>query len=81
MGSGIAIPLSEYIEKIKNIIDPEAQLGIGLLPYKDGCKPDNSVLDISALCNDTGFAPKVPFETGIQKTIQYFKKLENNNGT
>ena len=81
VGSGIAIPLREYIEKIKNIIDPEAQLGIGLLPYKDGCKPDNSVLDISALCNDTGFAPKVPFEMGIQKTIQYFKKMENNNGT
>lgn len=78
VGSGDPRPLAEYIMKVQKEIAPNAILGIGAIPYKNGNKPDNSVLDISALHDDTGFTPKVLFEEGIQKTIQYFKELELN---
>ena len=76
VGSGDAKPLVEYIIQIQKHISPNATLGIGSIPYKGGNKPDNSVLDISALCDDTGFTPSVSFEEGIQKTIQYFRELK-----
>ena len=33
--------------------------------------------DISALIRDTDFEPKTDFETGIRKTINYYKELNN----
>ena len=76
VGSGTAEPLSVYIKKIHAMLAPDAPLGIGLLPYKFGSKPDNSILDISNLASDTGFSPKVTFEEGISRTIEYFKGLK-----
>lgn len=76
VGSGQARPLAEYIRQIQAEIAPDAALGIGVLPYKFGNKPDNSVLDIQSLREDTGFAPKVSFEEGIERTIRYFREME-----
>ena len=76
VGSGQARPLAEYIRQIQAEIAPDAPLGIGALPYKFGSKPDNSVLDITALREDTGFAPQVSFEEGIGRTIAYFREME-----
>ena len=76
VGSGEARPLADYIRQIQAAITPEAPLGIGELPYKLGAKPDNSVLDISRLREDTGFAPRVSFGEGIGRTIAYFREME-----
>ena len=76
VGSGDARPLAEYIRDVQRAIAPDAPLGIGALPYKLGSKPDNSVLDISRLREDTGFEPKVSFEEGIGRTIAYFREME-----
>ncbi len=73
VGSGEARPLAWYIEQVRALIAPEAVLGIGKLPYKNGCKPDNSILDISELKRDTGFEPMVPFEEGVQRVIEYYR--------
>lgn len=79
VGSGNAQPLRSYIKQIHSIIDPSLPLGIGDLPYKKAGIQDNSVLDISKLTADTGFVPKVSFEEGIKKTINYFRSLEESN--
>lgn len=76
VGSGTARPLAEYVRTVQRVIAPDAPLGIGALPYKFGSRPDNSVLDISRLREDTGFAPKVSFEEGIERTIAYFREME-----
>lgn len=76
IGSGQARPLAEYIRQIQAEIAPDVPLGIGALPYKFGSKPDNSVLDITALRTDTGFAPQVTFKEGIGRTIAYFREME-----
>jgi len=76
VGSGEARPLVWYIERVRDLVAPRAVLGIGKLPYKRGQVPDNSILDISRLKQDTGFIPRVSFQDGIKQTIAYFRALE-----
>lgn len=73
VGSGVNKPLSYYVEKIRDLIDPGAELGIGELPYKTS-HIDNSIVDISMLIEDTGFVPKVSFQEGIAAMIDYLGK-------
>lgn len=74
IGSGVYKPLREYIEIIRDSIDPKLELGIGDIPsYSD--KVFSSCVSISELTKDTGFEPQVSFEEGIKRTIPYFKTL------
>lgn len=65
LGSGVAKPLRRYIEIIRDIVSPKAELGFGEIPY-----PANPVMnlcaDITALQNDVGWFPTIEFEKGIQ---------------
>lgn len=73
IGSGTARMLIEYIKILRDKINPDAELGIGEIPYGE-----NQVMylcaDIQELVEDTGFAPEVPFEQGIENTIEWIKK-------
>lgn len=71
-GSGVSQPLSEYVKVLRDQINPDAELGIGDLPYKTN-RIDNSVVDIRRLQEDTGYRPQVSFEEGIKKTIDFFR--------
>ena len=72
LGGGSTRPLRDYIEMIRDAVNPEAEVGIGEMPYYE-----NQVMylcaDISALTKATGFVPKVSFETGIGKTVEWCK--------
>ena len=70
IGSGIARPLREYIEIIRDEIDPDLPLGFGEVPYSDK-QVMHLCADISDLQRDTGFEPEVGFREGIQNTIKY----------
>lgn len=71
IGSGVYKPLREYVEIIRDIINPELELGIGDKPALSD-KAFSSCVSISELTKDTGFVPEVSFEEGIRKTILYF---------
>lgn len=73
LGSGNARSLKEYIEIIKNEIDPRQQPGYGDIPYADG-QVMYLCADISALVQDTGMRPETSFEEGIKKTIEWVRK-------
>jgi nucleoside-diphosphate-sugar epimerase len=77
IGSGQARPLKEYIDIMRNQIDPTLPLGFGEVPYGE-----KQVMylcgDISDLTRDTGFVPETDFETGISKTIDWLQK-ENSH--
>lgn len=73
VGSGESRTLREYVEIIRDAIDPKLKIGIGDIPYKNK-KIDNQILDISSLQEDTGFKPSYSFSEGIQEVIQYFKE-------
>ncbi len=73
LGSGAARPLKEYIELIRDSIDPSLPLGLGDLPYPEN-QPMHLEADISKLQRDTGFVPKTAFEKGIRKTIEWVRR-------
>lgn len=73
VGSGEHRQMKDYVEIIRQIINPSAPIGIGDIPYKNPNKIDNQVLDISSLKTDTGFLPKWTFEKGIISVIENFK--------
>ena len=65
VGSGESMSLKEYVEIIRDLINPELPIGIGDLPYKSS-RIDNQVMDITLLKEDLGFSPKFSFKEGIQ---------------
>lgn len=73
IGSGVYKPLREYVEIIRNMINPDLPLGIGDKPALSD-KAFSSCVSIKELTADTGFIPQVSFEEGIIRTIDYFKE-------
>lgn len=74
IGSGVYRQLKDYIVRIRDIINPELELGIGDVPSLSD-KAFSSCVNIYELVKDTGFEPKVSFEEGINKTIEYYRSL------
>ena len=65
--------MKDYIVKLRNIIDPGLELGIGEIPSLSR-KAFSSCVNIYELAKDTGFEPEVSFEEGIRKTICYYQR-------
>lgn len=76
VGSGKSRKLIEYIEEIKNQINPELELKIGEKEYAPN-QVMNLRIDISDLTKDTGFTPEIEFEEGIRRTIEWYKGEKN----
>lgn len=72
IGSGKARPLREYIEIIRDEIDPKLPLGFGEVEYSPK-QVMHLCADISELTEDTGFTPQVSFEEGARRTIEYVR--------
>lgn len=69
LGSGQTRPLREYVETIRDAIDPALPLGIGERPYAER-QVMRLEADISALTEDTGFTPQVEFSRGVRLTVE-----------
>ncbi|MBR3614534.1 MAG: NAD(P)-dependent oxidoreductase [Clostridia bacterium] len=76
IATGKTRKLYEYIEIIKNIINPNIKLKLGAKPYAKN-QVMNLNVDISDLINDTKFVPEFDFENGIKNTINWYKKYKN----
>ncbi|MGN0317908.1 MAG: NAD-dependent epimerase/dehydratase family protein [Lachnospira sp.] len=68
LGSGQAKPLKQYIEELRDVVAPGAELGIGNVPYSTK-QVMHLCADISELEDDTGWKPETKFEDGIRKII------------
>ena len=73
LGSGTACPLKDYIETLRDAIDPALPLGLGEVPYGP-LQVMHLQADTSALQEDTGWRPATPFEEGIRETIEWVRK-------
>ena len=73
IGSGEYSYLKEYILRIRDMINPKLELGIGELPVT-GQKVMSSCVGIYDLVKDTGFRVQIGFEEGMRKTIDYYKR-------
>lgn len=73
VGYGKRKILKEYIETMRNCVNPDIELKIGAIPYSE-----NQVMylcaDISELTEDTGFIPQISFKEGIERTIKWLKR-------
>lgn len=72
LGSGVAKPLKEYIEIIRDSINPQLQLNFGAIPYAK-----NQVMylcaDNSDVVNDLSYEYRYDFIKGIKETIAWIK--------
>lgn len=73
IGSGKAAMLSDYIYKIRDCINPDAELGLGDIEYGEK-QVMYLCADISELTYDTDFVPEVAFEDGIKMTVEWYRK-------
>lgn len=73
IGSGHYRPLRVYIQTIRDMIDPELPLGIGEVQSQSK-QTLSSCVNIEELTADTGFRPRITFEDGMKKTIQYYRE-------
>ena len=78
VGHGDNRPLADYIEMIRQRIDPALPLGLGEVPYQREILP-SSCVDLTRLQSDTGFVPRVDFAEGIDRVIQAMKNEINGN--
>lgn len=74
IGSGKALPLRQYIERLNEAVKIQngttGELGFGDIPYGEK-QVMHLEADITALQEDTGFVPQTDFAEGIQKTVQH----------
>lgn len=68
IGSGQARPLVEYMEIIREEVNPKAELGIGLIPYAEK-QVMYLCADTSVLREDTGWECGTDFRNGIRKIL------------
>jgi nucleoside-diphosphate-sugar epimerase len=68
LGSGNGKPLKEYLEIMRNIINPQYTPQYGEITYEEK-SVKYLCADISELTRDTGWKPEVSFEDGIKKII------------
>ncbi|MEE0956364.1 MAG: NAD(P)-dependent oxidoreductase [Eubacterium sp.] len=69
LASGESHPLKDYIDQIRDAVDPALPLGIGDLPYPDH-GPRDLAADISSLQKDTGWNPQISFAEGISEILR-----------
>jgi nucleoside-diphosphate-sugar epimerase len=73
LGSGVSRPLKDYLEIIKNKINPNYEPEYGKKLYgEDSIRYLGA--DISELTADTGWKPKISFEKGIEEVIASLKE-------
>ena len=78
LGSGNARPLHEYIGILRDCVAPDAELGLGDIPYGEG-QVMYLCADTTELENDIGFKSKVSFEEGIKATVEWYRKERNKD--
>jgi nucleoside-diphosphate-sugar epimerase len=66
IGSGNARPLKEFLYVLRDVVNPNGELGFGEMPF-NGIYLDKELFDTTVLEQDTGFKPDVSFEEGIKR--------------
>ena len=72
IGSGEPKPLREFLLEMRDIVDPEAELGLGDIPFK-GVDISYDQFDLKKVERDTGYRNEVPFAEGIRMTAEYIR--------
>ena len=72
LGSGIAVPVRQIVEKIRDLTAPDMELVFGEIPFR----PDQVMhmqADISKLRSATGWSPRISIDEGLEKTVAWYR--------
>lgn len=75
IGSGEPKPLREFLIEMRDIVDPEAEIGLGDIPFK-GIDIPYSQFDLKKVERDTGYKNRISFAEGIKMTADYIRGEE-----
>ena len=76
VGSGSPKPLKEFLIEMRNIVNPEAEIGLGEIPFT-GIDISYSQFNLNKIEKDTGYKNKVSFSDGVKMTADWIRKEEN----
>jgi nucleoside-diphosphate-sugar epimerase len=77
IAGGSAQPLKKFLCVLRDIVNPNAELGFGEFPFNGIYLPIDAY-NIDTLRQDTGFEPQVSFAEGIQRLTDWIKNLSCN---
>ena len=69
IASGRERTLRSYIEELRDVVAPGAEIGFGDLPYLER-QVMHLTADISATTRDTGWVPELPFAEGVRRMAE-----------
>lgn len=69
LGNGQARQLKEYIEEIRDAVNPKGKIALGAIPYSDK-QVMHLEADITDLMNDVSWKPIEMFSNGIKKILE-----------
>lgn len=72
IGSGNPKPLRDFLLEMKDVVSPDAELGLGDLPF-NGISLDYSQFKLKKVEEDTGYKNKISFREGIKMTMDFIK--------
>jgi UDP-glucose 4-epimerase len=72
VGSGQARPLRDVVSCLRDLIDPDMSLGFGEIPYRTD-QVMHLEADIEALTSRSGWAPRTSIETGLARTVDWYR--------
>lgn len=73
IGSGEPKPLREYLIRMRDIVDPEAEIGLGDIPFK-GIDISYAQFDLKKVEKDTGYKNQIAFDEGIKRTVDWIRE-------
>ncbi len=72
IGSGDPKPLREFLLEMRDIVDPDAEIGLGDIPFK-GVDISYDQFDLKKVERDTGYKNEITFTEGIRMTADYIR--------
>lgn len=73
IGSGNPKPLREFLLEMKDVVDDNAVLGLGDIPF-NGIDISYNQFKLKKVEEDTGYVNKISFKEGIKLTMDYIVK-------
>jgi nucleoside-diphosphate-sugar epimerase len=73
LGSGRTATIREIVERIRDLVDPVAELGFGEVPYR----PDQVMhleADITKLTTATAWTPQTSLDEGLRRTVDWYRQ-------
>ncbi|MCD8364074.1 MAG: NAD(P)-dependent oxidoreductase [Lachnospiraceae bacterium] len=77
IGSTEPKQLREFLMEIRDVVSPQADIGLGEIPFL-GVSLDYGEFDVHSVQKDTGFTPEVAFKDGVRMTAEWIRG--NGNG-